>query len=68
LKPEGLTLGTNPEIFIRNNPIIAREITRIIRADESPIGDFVGIFALIRKNHIKMQNCLKEDHKTSTLF
>jgi hypothetical protein len=54
LKPEWLTLGTNPEIFIRNNPIIMREITGKIRADESPIGNFVGIFVLIRKNHIKI--------------
>jgi hypothetical protein len=68
LKPEGLPLGTNQEIFFRDNPIIAPEITRTIRADESPIGNFVGIFALIRKNHIKIQNRLKEDHKTSTLF
>jgi hypothetical protein len=54
LTPEGLTLGTNLEIFIRNNPIIAAEITRTIRAGESPIGNFVGIFAVIRKNHIKI--------------
>ena len=43
-------LGINQEIFIRNNPIIALEITRTIRADESPTGNFVVIFALIRKN------------------
>jgi hypothetical protein len=60
-------LGINQEIFIRNNPIIALEITRTIRADESPIGNFV-IFASIRKNHIKKQNYLKEVHKTSALF
>jgi hypothetical protein len=56
------------EIFIRNNPIIALEITRTIRADDSSIGNFVVIFALMRKNHIKKQNYLKEFHKTSALF
>jgi hypothetical protein len=61
-------LGINQEIFIRNNPIISLEITRTIRADESPIGNFVVIFASIRKNHIKKQNYSKEVHKTSALF
>ena len=45
-----------------------REITGKIRADESPIENFVGIFVLIRKNHIKITEPFEKNHKTSLFF
>ncbi len=42
-------LGINQELFISNNPIIALVITRTIRADESPTGNFAVIFVKSEK-------------------